>query len=85
MHPKDITPKNKECRFHGYRETDWSSGELAWKGVYVDDKMCGYCEGYNLDGSIDKDWTGYYSNGKIISVLNKKGYCYTWNTKPILL
>jgi len=84
MHSKDIIPVNADGQFDGYCETYWETGELAWQGVYVNGERNGYIVSYYKDGTVIKGWSGYWMNGDRINNDNNKGYCYTWNTKPIL-
>ena len=75
---KDILPTNKEG-FHGYCEWYWSNGQLGWKGTCSNGFKYGYQEQYRRDGSVNKDWVGYFLDDNRISKDNKEGYCYIWN------
>jgi len=76
---KDIEPKNKEGRWHGYCELYRHNGQLNWAGVMVNGENHGYFKYYDYDGSIDKYRNGYWMNHRIRDKYNKEGYCYIWN------
>lgn len=59
-----------------YEEVYWGTGQLEWKGIVVNGAEFGYHEFYNRNGSVDKDYTGYYFNSDLISKDNVEGYCY---------
>jgi len=75
---KDIIPKNELGKVHGYCEFYYASGQLGFKGVWVNHKRCGYCVYSHSDGSMNKTDTGYYLNNNEISDTNDSGYCYIW-------
>ena len=45
----------------------WSNGQLFFKGDYKNYKREGRWVGYYKDGTIKKEWTGTFKNGKKIS------------------
>jgi len=47
----NIRPKNNKGQRHGYWEYYWTNGNLAYKGLFHNDKEVGYEE--------------YYFNGKL--------------------
>ena len=59
MHNKNITPYNDNGNQHGYWESYYSNGQLAYKGHYNDGNRHGY-------------WETYWSDGKLISKGNFK-------------
>ena len=56
---------------NGWREGEWKvyfeNGILRYKGDYKKGKMHGSFITYNEDGSIEKDYTGTFENGKKVS------------------
>jgi len=80
---EDITPKNSKGKWHGYCEIYFNNGLLSCKGVRVNDKLYGYHGGYNNNGSVDDDWTGYYLNDEKASDDNEEGYCYIWEKEEL--
>ena len=50
---KDITPRNKDGKPHGYWELYYSNGQLWYKGNYV-------------NGEYDGLWEYYHNNGKVL-------------------
>jgi len=82
---KDILPRNKESKWHGYCEIYYSDGRLCWRGVWVNGLRCGYIERYDMNGSLNKNHTGCFVNGEKLSDDNPRGYCYIWNKKEYLI
>ena len=78
---KDILPENSKGEYHGYCKEYWDNGELFWKGVMINGREYGYGDMYDGDGTIDENETGYWMNGKIVSVNNEDGNCYIWNKR----
>jgi len=62
-----------------YSEVYWDNGKLGWKGVFTSSGRLGYFEDYNKDGSVYKDYAGYWMNSNKASDDNKEGYCYIWD------
>ena len=53
MNKKDITPRNKKGKKHGYWERYYSNGSIAYKRFYYNDKKVGYEEWYfNNDNEL---------------------------------
>jgi antitoxin component YwqK of YwqJK toxin-antitoxin module len=67
---KDITPKNKQGRGHGYFESYYPNGLLSFKGNFINGKKDGCWESYSLGGQL---WyRGKFINGKV-------GGLWIWN------
>jgi hypothetical protein len=50
---KDIRPINSKAKAHGYWVVYWTStGELKFKGRYINDREVGYFEDYNDIGTL---------------------------------
>jgi len=81
--PKDIVPRNKEDKRHGYCRWYYPDGDFWGKGIYVHGSKYGYCEGYNSGAQEYR--RGYWMNGNLISKHNKEAYCYIWERKEIIL
>ena len=45
----------------------YENGKLSFKGTYKDGKEDGPWVTFKIDGTVDKEWTGTYKNGKKIS------------------
>jgi hypothetical protein len=77
-HPKDIELRDENGKLNGYCEVLEDSGKWWVKGVFVNDTPYGY---HYDDQMFSRK--GYWLNGCKISIDNKQGYCYTWNTKEV--
>jgi len=62
-----------------YCEVYRNNGKLWWQGIWVNDKMYGFWEDYNSDGSKIKDWNGYFFDNVKVSDSNEVGYCLIWD------
>ena len=56
---------------NGKKEGDWvwyhDNGQLAQTSTFVNDKVEGRQSSYNRYGTVNKEWTGIFKNGKKIS------------------
>jgi len=49
---KDIEPRNDKGQAHGYWERYYGNDTLAIKCVYINGKVNGFSEWYNINGPI---------------------------------
>jgi len=60
MSKKDIEPKDKRGRLHGYQQWYWTNGELKFRGKLIHYVEIGYQEWHNNIGVIKDSETNFY-------------------------
>jgi len=80
VNTKDVIPVNDKGQWHGYCKIYKDTGELLYKGLYINGNAYGCFKHYFSDGLILEN---YCLKNITVSNENKEGYCFIWSKEAV--